>query len=82
MAKKPLKYNEAVDELNSILDDLQSERVDVDEVSVKVKRAVELIKLCREKISKTESEVRKIGSGSSYCRKTKKGMHFCRRACG
>ena len=60
MAKKPLKYNEAVDELNNILDDLQSERIDVDEVSVKVKRAVELIKLCREKISKTESEVRKI----------------------
>lgn len=60
MAKKPLKYNEAVDELNNILDDLQSERIDVDEVSVRVKRAVELIKLCREKISKTESEVRKI----------------------
>ena len=60
MSKKSIKYNEAVEELNSILDDVQSERIDVDEVSVKVKRAVELIKLCRDKIDKTELEVRKI----------------------
>ncbi|MFA5271420.1 MAG: exodeoxyribonuclease VII small subunit [Candidatus Omnitrophota bacterium] len=60
MSKKPIKYSEAVNELNSILEDLESERVDVDELSVKVKRAVELIKLCREKIETTEFEVRKI----------------------
>jgi exonuclease VII small subunit len=34
--------------------------VDVDELTVRVKRAVELIKLCREKIEETELEVRKI----------------------
>ena len=60
MSKKPIKYSEAVSELNSILEDLESERVDVDELSLKVKRAVELIKLCREKIETTEFEVRKI----------------------
>ena len=60
MSKKPIKYSEAVLELNNILEDLESERVDVDELSVKVKRAVELIKLCREKIETTEFEVRKI----------------------
>ncbi len=60
MSKKTVNYSEAIEELNTILSDLESERVDVDEVSEKVKRAVELIKLCRDKIAKTELEVRKI----------------------
>ncbi|MEI8349202.1 MAG: exodeoxyribonuclease VII small subunit [Candidatus Omnitrophota bacterium] len=60
MSKKTIKYSEAVSELNTILDGLEAEQVDVDEVSVKVKRAIELIKFCREKIEHTELEVRKI----------------------
>lgn len=60
MGKKLLRYNEAVDELNEILSDLQSERIDVDELSTKVKRAIELIRICKDKINKTEMEVVKI----------------------
>jgi exodeoxyribonuclease VII small subunit len=60
MTRKAIKYSEAVEELNNILQDLESENIDVDEVSAKVKRAVELIKVCREKIENTELEVRKI----------------------
>lgn len=60
MTKKPFKYSEAIEELNTILADLESERIDVDEVSAKVKKAVELIKFCRDRISKTELEVRAI----------------------
>ena len=60
MTKKSVKYSEAIGELNNILSDLESERIDVDEVSVKVKKAVELIKLCRDRINKTELEVQKI----------------------
>jgi len=60
MSKKVIGYSEAVSELSTILDGLESERIDVDEVSLKVKRAIELISLCREKITKTEFEVKKI----------------------
>ncbi|MFC1515100.1 exodeoxyribonuclease VII small subunit [Candidatus Omnitrophota bacterium] len=60
MTKKPLKYRDAVDELNAILEDLQQESVDVDELSTKVRRATELIALCKQKIQKTELEVKKI----------------------
>jgi len=60
MGKKMIKYSQAVEELNSILSELESERVDVDDVAVKVKKAIELIKLCRERIEKTELEVIKI----------------------
>jgi exodeoxyribonuclease VII small subunit len=60
MGKKEVKYSEAVDELNQILADLEAERIDVDQVSTKVKKAVELIKLCRERIENTEMEVKTI----------------------
>ena len=60
MSKKMIKYSQAVEELDSILSELESERVDVDDVAVKVKAAIELIKLCRERIEKTELEVIKI----------------------
>ncbi len=60
MGKKAIKYTEASQELNKILAELESEQIDVDDVALKVKRAIELIKLCREKITKTELEVRKI----------------------
>jgi len=60
MTKKMIKYSEAVEKLNEILSELESERVDVDDVAVKVKEAIELIKLCRERIEKTELEVVKI----------------------
>ena len=60
MSKKTLRYNKAIDELNQILDDLQSERIDVDELSTKVKRAIELIRICKDKIKKTEMEVKSI----------------------
>lgn len=60
MTKKSAKYSEAMDELSSILLGLESERIDVDEVSLKVKKAVGLIKLCRDKIEKTELKVKRI----------------------
>ncbi|MDP8290012.1 MAG: exodeoxyribonuclease VII small subunit [Candidatus Susulua stagnicola] len=60
MSKKIIKYSEAVEELEAILSELESERVDVDDMAIKVKKAVELIKLCRERIEKTEFEVTKI----------------------
>lgn len=60
MEKKEIKYSQAIEELNQIIEDLQKEAVDVDELSIKVKRAVELIKLCKEKIHRTELEVKNI----------------------
>ena len=60
MNKKAIKYNKAIEQLNDVLVSLESESVDVDQVSAMVKNAVELIKICRDKISKTELEVRKI----------------------
>lgn len=60
MAKKTFSYQQALIELQDILQSLESDQINVDEVAVKVARAVELISFCREKITKTEMEVKKI----------------------
>ncbi len=57
---KEIKYSQAVQELQEIVEKLQDETIDVDELSSKVKRATELIKLCKHKIQKTEMEVETI----------------------
>ncbi len=57
---KDVKYAEALNELESIVDELQSETVDVDELSQKVKRAFELITVCKDKIKVTEADVSEI----------------------
>ena len=55
-----LKYGKAIAKLDEIIAKIESEDIDVDELSVKVKEAVELIKVCKTKISKAELEVKKV----------------------
>jgi len=59
MAKKKadFKYSEAVKEIENILNEIETGELEVDALAKKVKRAGELIKLCREKLHKTESEL-------------------------
>ena len=60
MAKKKITYREAVEEIEEILASIESEELDVDELSDKVKRVSVLIKICKDKLHNTESEVEKI----------------------
>ncbi len=53
-------YAEAMEELEGILDEIEREDVDVDALSARVKRAAELIRLCRSKIHATRIEVEEI----------------------
>ncbi len=57
---KKFKYLEALKELDDILEFLQAEIVDVEVLSSKIKRAVELVEYCRRKINSTETEVKKV----------------------
>lgn len=54
------KYSKAVKRLQEIIAQIENEEIDVDELSDKVKEAVSLIQMCREKIQKAESEVQKV----------------------
>jgi exodeoxyribonuclease VII small subunit len=46
-------------ELEKIVAEIESEKIDVDLLAEKVKRASQLIKLCRTRLRSTEEEVRK-----------------------
>ena len=60
---KKLSFGEAVAEVEEILAGLERENVDIDSLGAEVKRAVELIQVCREKLTKTDGEVRGLVAG-------------------
>lgn len=57
---KSITYTDAFFELQTITKEIESGEISVDELSEKVKRASELIRICREKLSSTEEDVNKI----------------------
>ena len=60
MATKKVTYNEAVSEIEDILEKIENEELDVDELAEKVKRVSQLLKICKEKLQTTNEEVEKI----------------------
>jgi len=60
MTKKKISYSEAVEEIEDILSKIENEELDVDELSDQVKRVSSLIKICKEKLFKTQEEVEQI----------------------
>ena len=55
-----MTYKDAFDELQLILSSIENEEVDVDDLSKKVNRAALLLKVCSDKLKKTEAEVEKV----------------------
>ncbi|MCF8434954.1 MAG: exodeoxyribonuclease VII small subunit [Crocinitomicaceae bacterium] len=55
-----INYTEAFEELQQIVRDMEDGEITVDELAVKVKRAAELIKVCKNKLTSTEEDVNVI----------------------
>ena len=53
-------YAEAMAELETILDELEADQLDVDVLAERVRRASELIKLCRTRIARAQGDVDRI----------------------
>ncbi|MBN2349719.1 MAG: exodeoxyribonuclease VII small subunit [Bacteroidales bacterium] len=60
MPSNKLSYKQAIQEAEIILQQIENDELDVDELTHKVKRAAELLKICRDKLKNTEKEVEKI----------------------
>jgi len=62
MAKtqKSQRYGEAVEELETILEELENDAIDVDELATKLKRAKELLEFCRERLTRTQTEIEQV----------------------
>ena len=58
-----VKYSKAIKTLDEIISKIESEEIDVDELSDNVKKAVELIRVCKDKIEKAEMEVKEVVDG-------------------
>ncbi len=55
-----MNYTEAFEELQTIVSEIEQGEISVDELSEKVKRAAQLIKICKTKLTTTEEDVNKI----------------------
>ncbi len=55
-----LGYADAVTELEEILDELEADDVDVDRLAEQVRRAADLIELCRGRLENAQVEVTRI----------------------
>jgi exodeoxyribonuclease VII small subunit len=58
--EKQVSYSEAIAELELIVTEIEEGEITIDTLSEKVKRAAELIKICKTKLSSTEDDVNKI----------------------
>jgi len=59
-SNKKLTYSQAITELEGIIEEIETERIDVDALARKVKRASYLINFCKNNLRKTEDDVKKI----------------------
>ena len=58
--KQEMKYEQAFAELQAIVRKMENDELDIDQMSEQLKRAQQLIKLCKDKLTKTEAELQKI----------------------
>ena len=55
-----MKYEEAFKELEQIVSRMENNEVGIDEMTTQLKRAKQLIKLCRDRLTKTDEEIKKM----------------------
>jgi len=58
--EKKISYTEAMKELEEIVAEIEQGEITIDTLSEKVKRASELIRICKNKLIATEEDVNKI----------------------
>ncbi|MBS7284852.1 MAG: exodeoxyribonuclease VII small subunit [Prevotella sp.] len=58
-------YEEAISQLEEIVRQMETNELDVDQMNERLKTAQQLIKLCREKLIKTDEEIKQTLSNDS-----------------
>lgn len=57
---EPIKYEEAVAQLEQIVRKMENDELDIDTLTAELKKAQELIKLCKAKLTSTDEEIKKL----------------------
>ena len=55
-----MKYEAALKELETIVRQMENDQLDIDTLGEQLKRAQALIKFCRDKLTKTDEEIKSI----------------------
>lgn len=58
--KLPETYAQAMAELNQIVAKMQSDNCDIDTLAAQTSRSLQLLKFCKEKLLKTDAELKKL----------------------
>lgn len=58
--KQELKYEEAVRQLEDIVSKMENDELDIDQLSTQLKQAQQLVKLCKDKLTKTDEDIKKL----------------------
>lgn len=56
----PSTYSEAVTELEEIIKQMQSNECSIDNLSALTSRSLQLLQFCKDKLTKTDEELKKI----------------------
>ena len=57
---KNISYKDAITRLEKIVNNLQSDNCDIDTVVQQAREAANLIKICRERLTTTEAELKSV----------------------
>jgi len=60
MADNNMKYEDAMKRLEELVQQMESGDVSIDSLTQKLKEAKQLIQLCKDKLTKTEEEIKKV----------------------
>lgn len=55
-----MSYEEAIKQLESIVRKMENDELDIDSLTDQLKEAQRLIKLCKDRLTKTDEEIRQI----------------------
>ena len=55
-----IKYEQALEQLETIVRKMEANEYDIDELAAQLKTAQRLITFCKDKLTKTEAELQKI----------------------
>lgn len=55
-----ITYTDAFDELQQIVMEMEHSEITIDQLEIKIKRAARLLKICKDKLYKTEKNVQEI----------------------
>ena len=56
----PQSYSHAIAELNAIVAKMQSDNCDIDTLAAQTSRSLQLLKYCKEKLQKTDTELKRL----------------------